>query len=305
MDKKKKIAIVVAAVIGAAVAGIVAYMTLFKPTEVDLQAIMAEPAFSGCNESGAINGELTVSKDAVAEAVADIKSEDKSKAVEEFCDSIKYIPSKKDALANGDEITIKATYDQNLADKSRITVKNDSFTYNVDGLPICADDTLYECVKVGDTVYCTAGNSVNAVDLKTKKIKVLVSAQGYIDNLTVKDGYVYYCVHGNGIGGCDIYRINRENGEITNLVSGATNWFFCIVGDYIYYDNRRMNLDGSNKTQGVHSCKQTVAKSNVAGYSMSHTFDEPNPDDENPTFMNKYFLNTPSGQIFAGQYEGI
>ena len=170
----------------------------------------------------------------------------------------------------------------------------------------------YNCIKSGKTVYCTNGNRIFKVNLKTKKVKKLVKGKyGYPSYLKKKGKYLYYCDVSQGLESY-IYRINTKNNKKKILahpiypayaISGKKIYYKAVFvkdngyGD-VHYKNKVIKLNGKSKQNTKWKVSMKNKKTNKKGYYVTDNWDGQSWDPVT------YYLQTPKGRIKLERTDG-
>lgn len=166
--------------------------------------------------------------------------------------------------------------------------------------------SVYDCIKSGDTVYCTNDHYIFKVDLKTKNVTILTGGKCYPNMLKLKGKYLYYrdSHQGFAVKGYtgELYRINVKTKAKKKLAYAS---YYAIKGKKIYVNadrlkgdkvktsKRVMKLNGKSKKKTKYKVKNVYKDTNVSGYYVT---DDVDWDDYYDQPAN-YYLRTPSGYI--------
>lgn len=134
--KTSTIIIIILSVLVAAGLGIGAYL-LFGNSggdEVDLESLIYTPSAYGYDGHGEMDTEMYIDEEKMNAYLGTIKNEERRSAVKGVLLTVLYYPDNCEKLSNGDEITITAEYDKEMAKDIELTIINDTFTYTVEGL---------------------------------------------------------------------------------------------------------------------------------------------------------------------------
>lgn len=134
--KSSTIIIIIASVLVAVGLGIGGYL-LFGNSggdEVDLESLVYTPSAYGYDGHGEMDMEMYIDEEKMNAYLGTIKNDERRSAVKGVLLTVLYYPDNCEKLSNGDEITITAEYDKEMAKDIELKVINDTFTYTVEGL---------------------------------------------------------------------------------------------------------------------------------------------------------------------------
>ena len=172
-----------------------------------------------------------------------------------------------------------------------------------------------EVVKKGNTVYCSAGDGIYKVDLKTNQAKRLVwldtEINGTACGMKLHKGYLYYIEPGPLLS--NLYRI-KTNGTGRKYLALIRS--YAISKNKIYFNSynfdknketrRQMKLNGKSKKKGKYTVKNKYMKTNKNGYGIytqkNGTAVEYFDGDPYTVFKYTDYLKTPNGLIKLGTY---
>ena len=178
--------------------------------------------------------------------------------------------------------------------------------------------TYSNTLKSGSFVYCTNGNKLFKVNLRTGKVKTMCKAKvGYITNLKIKNKYIYFNEMSLGTTGGRLNRISLKSGKKQVLAKNNVYPKYAIKGKKIYYEyskvskngskvtrhKRVMNLNGKKKKSTKVKIKMNSKLTNAKGYMVDSDFDYASYDWGNFEPVN-YFLKTPSRTYYLETTKG-
>lgn len=125
--------IIIVVLTGAGVGGYFLYHKVHDTTKVDLTKFAMEPRFRGYQKEGKVK-EIEIDRKKVEDFVDGIEEAEDAKKMDTFLETVTYsaTPSKK--LDNGDEVTVRASYDKEFAETYKIRVTKIKFKVKVSGL---------------------------------------------------------------------------------------------------------------------------------------------------------------------------
>lgn len=180
-----------------------------------------------------------------------------------------------------------------------------SDNYNVHAAKKVKKMKVYQCIKSGDTVYCSNDFHIFKVDLNTEDVTIMTGGACYPNKLYLKGKYLYYRDSFQGFdlkGYCGyLYRINVETMTKKKL---APVDMYAIQGNKIYYTvgklkgnniktyKKVMELDGKSKKKTKYTAKNSYKDTNTAGYYVTDDVDW--GDYDQPA---SYYLSTPYADI--------
>lgn len=149
MKKYAKIIIPVAAIVFVAIVGLILFFALHKKT-IDMREY-SKITYDGCNKYGKAKIQFMTTDLAAELAGEEFKKDDSDNIslksltnfVSKYSDYAKYVTfissihcsfDKRENLSNGDVITVKLLYNQDLADQLKVKFKEDTLQFTVSGL---------------------------------------------------------------------------------------------------------------------------------------------------------------------------
>lgn len=203
-----------------------------KNIDVDLIEIMYEPEFAGYEGEGFLDFAPFVDKNKVNGFVSQIEDEDQAQKIEDFLSAVEYEVNKTEALSSGDEVEITANYDEKIAKELNLNIVNESTLIEIELKTDDLEVRGYKCIVDGTNAYMTDGNSIHKVDLETKEVVKITEELGYVDELKLCNGSIFYESHGNGISVTNkIYKYDLETHENTIVASDVMSYHFVLYGD--------------------------------------------------------------------------
>ncbi len=135
-----------------------------------------------------------------------------------------------------------------------------------------------QVIKSKKTVFCSDGQNIFQVSLKTGKVKQLTARAEYdgdmpIRAMKLKGKYIYYAEISNGTTQASISRVKKGK-WYSNQQLAYTDALekYAVKGKKIYYiasgEKRVMNLNGSKNKATKHKAKWKIKKSNTKKYKI-------------------------------------
>ena len=173
--------------------------------------------------------------------------------------------------------------------------------------------TYSKVIKSGKYAYCAAGTRVYRVNLNTKSKKRLAKTSGYVTDMKLYKGYVYFNI--SYPASTRLYRVKKSGGGLKKLgtdidrfaISGSRIYYRIYVENYdyendidhSYYTVRSMKLNGTDKRSAKsYKVKQICKSTNVKGYRIIEV--------AKGNDVYSYYLKTPSGKkIFLTKHTFI
>ena len=160
-----------------------------------------------------------------------------------------------------------------------------------------------EVIKSGKYAYCAAGSWVYRVNLETKSKKRLAKTSGYVTDMKLYKGYVYFNI--SYPASTRLYRVKKSGGGLKKLgtdidrfaISGSRIYYRIYVENYdyendidhSYYTVRSMKLNGTDKRSAKsYKVKQISKTNNVKGYRIKSV--------EKADGKYAFYLKKPSGK---------
>ena len=185
--------------------------------------------------------------------------------------------------------------------------------------------TVYnDVIKVGNNVYCYAGDYIYKVNIKSgKKTKLCTPTKWYSVFMRYNKGYIYYITsrYSNSNKYCPwnaiLWRVNVKTKKVQKVYTAIETFDdlkYAIKGSKIYtqYEKpynqdldcknvrKSMKLNGKSKKSSKYKIKMTRKNSNAKGYSLILDLREFDEDDESGYVT--YYLKTPKKKIKICRY---